>query len=124
MYGGGGGGSNVRGWNTLDPQLIVILGSIQKYDSVSFDEKQLDAKTTHFQKNVAIKENSFASRATSKVLEIFANMFSLKYMTEIGFQIFNIQRILYYIGLMTISIYLPNMIQLQPDANIDSTTIR
>ena len=59
-----------------------------------------------------------------KVFNIFANMFSLNYMTELAFQIFNIQRILYYIGLMTISIYLPNMIQLQPDANIDSTMIR
>lgn len=50
-------------------------------------------------------------------------MFSLKYLKELAFQIFNIQRILYYIGLMTISIYLPSMIQLQPDANLDSTMI-
>ena len=60
----------------------------------------------------------------SKILDIFTNMFSIKYMTELGFQVFNIQRILYYIGLMTISIYLPNMIQLQPDSDIDSTMIR
>ena len=105
-------------------QLIMILGSTRKYDSVHFHEKQLDAKITQFQEKAEVKENSFVTSATSKVLKIFANMFSLKYMTEIGFQIFNIQRILYYIGLMTISIYLPNMIQLQPDANIDSTMIR
>jgi len=100
------------------------LNSNKKYDSIDFNGDELNEKLNYLQKNMRKTRNSsFASRAVTKVLEIFANMFSLKYMSEIGFQIFNIQRILYYIGLMTISIYLPNMIQLQPDANIDSTMI-
>jgi len=100
------------------------LSSNKKYDSIDFNGDELNEKLNYLQKNMTKTRNSsFASKAITKVLEIFANMFSLKYMSEIGFQIFNIQRILYYIGLMTISIYLPNMIQLQPDANIDSTMI-
>lgn len=69
-------------------------------------------------------EKSVSAQVVSKMHAIITNMFSLKYMSEIGFHLFNIQRILYYIGLMTISIYLPNMIQLQPATNIDSTRIR
>ena len=76
------------------------------------------------QNEVASNEISLVSRTMSKILAVLTNMFSLNYMTELGFQVFNIQRILYYIGLMTISIYLPNMIQLQPDSDIDSTMIR
>ena len=89
-----------------------------------FNEAELDAKLCKVQVALQNQEKSIASKAVLKILEIFTNMFSLKYMAELRFQIFNIQRILYYIGLMTISIYLPNMIQLQPDAKIDSTTIR
>merc|ERR1719510_558670 len=68
-------------------------------------------------------EESVSVQVVSKMHAIVTNMFSLKYMSEIGFHLFNIQRILYYIGLMTISIYLPNMIHLQPATNIDSTRI-
>ena len=104
---------------------MTISGSNRRYDSIDVNEDELKSKFAYLEQNFEKQENtSFVSRATSKVLEIFSNMFSLKYMAEIGFQIFNVQRILYYIGLMTISIYLPNMIQLQPDANIDSTMIR
>jgi len=68
-------------------------------------------------------EKSVSAQVVSKMHAIITNMFSLKYMSDIGFHLFNIQRILYYIGLMTISIYLPNMIQLQPATKIDSTRI-
>ena len=71
-----------------------------------------------------VEEWTYFARAMSKLLEIFGTMFSLTYLKQLSFQIFNIQRILYYIGLMTISIYLPNMIQLQPDTKLDSTMIR
>ena len=100
------------------------ISGLQSEVSSTTYESELNGKSFGGKYDGSQIEEAVSAQVVSKMHAIITNMFSLKYMSEIGFHLFNIQRILYYIGLMTISIYLPNMIHLQPATNIDSTRIR